>query len=364
MVDLHSEANYPITGIYSFGRGLIARPAIRGDETAYHRMARLKAGQVVMSKLNAWEGALAVVDENFEGTYVSPEYPVFSVDTAHAYPGYLRYLLSWPELWNRLTPRGSMVRRKRTTPSTLLATGVPLPELPEQRRVADKLDAFTDKLNRATDVTPSREHATQLATSGLDRILARWTEGTTKVDQVCSLVNDTVHPGQDHGHAKEFVGLEHISPHFGRRIGSRPLGDEKGRKFRFAPGDVLYGYLRPYLNKVWHADQHGLCSVEQYVLRPNGQMPAELIAACLRSKSTLDKVIDATHNLQLPRLRSGLLLAMDIPFIPAEHHERAIADVQGFEKNARRLDELQQHRAELLTSLRPAFLNAAFSGQL
>ncbi|KOG50553.1 hypothetical protein ADK74_00420 [Streptomyces decoyicus] len=211
---------------------------------------------------------------------------------------------------------------------------------------------------------PSQEHARQLAISGLDRVLARWAEGTTRVDQVCSLVNDTVHPGQDHGHAKEFVGLEHISPHFGRRIGSRPLGDEKGRKFRFAPGDVLYGYLRPYLNKVWHADQHGLCSVEQYVLRPNGQMPAELIAACLRSKSTLNKVIDATHNLQLPRLRSGLLLAMDIPFIPAEHHERAIADVQGLEENARRLDELQQHRAELLTSLRPAFLNAAFSGQL
>ncbi|MFI1027133.1 hypothetical protein [Streptomyces sp. NPDC020951] len=241
---------------------------------------------------------------------------------------------------------------------------MPLPDLVEQRRVADKLDALMAKHAEAMGRVPQKEAARQLVVAGLDRVLAPWAKSTVRVDEVCMSVNDTVHPGGNLGQAEEFVGLEHIAPYFGQQIGSRPLGDEKGRKFRFAPGDVLYGYLRPYLNKVWLADQHGLCSVEQYVLRPNGEMPAELIAAALRSKSILDKVLEATHNLQLPRLRSGLLMAMELPAIPPEHHKQAMADVEAFDQRVRALAERQRHRDDLLTALRPALLDAAFSGRL
>jgi len=213
-------------------------------------------------------------------------------------------------------------------------------------------------------ISPGAEDACQLALSGLDQVLARWATGTIRVDEVCELVSDTVHPGDDPSPAKEFVGLEHVESHFGVRTGSRPLGDEKGRKFRFASGDVLYGYLRPYLNKVWLSDRAGLCSVEQYVLRPNGVMPGELLSAGLRSKSTLDKVLDATHNLQLPRLRSGHLMAMEIPRIPRDRHKQAVADVNAFMQKVRTLDNHQRRRDELLTAVRPALLKAAFTGQL
>ncbi|MFD3729872.1 hypothetical protein [Streptomyces sp. NPDC058632] len=138
-IDVEPNSSYPITGIYSFGRGLIERPAIQGSDTAYTRFARIRSGQIVMSKLNAWEGALAVVGKEFADTYVSPEYPVFSLIEEAADSEYMEHLLAWPELWARLTPRGSMVRRKRTTPSTLLATEVPLPSLSEQRRIAKQL---------------------------------------------------------------------------------------------------------------------------------------------------------------------------------------------------------------------------------
>lgn len=137
--DVQSDSTYPITGIYSFGRGLIKRPVIQGSDTAYTRFARIRAGQIVMSKLNAWEGALAVVGDDFADTYVSPEYPVFSLIEGAADGAYIEHLLAWPELWAKLTPRGSMVRRKRTTPATLLATEVPLPSLSDQRRIAKQL---------------------------------------------------------------------------------------------------------------------------------------------------------------------------------------------------------------------------------
>lgn len=42
------------------------------------------------------------------------------------------------------------------------------------------------------------------------------------------------------------------------------MADLTGRKPRFRKGDIVYGYLRPYLNKVWIAEFDGLCSVDQY----------------------------------------------------------------------------------------------------
>ena len=57
-----------------------------------------------------------------------------------------------------------------------------------------------------------------------------------------------------------------------------------GRKPRFYRGDILYGYLRPYLNKVWIAEFDGLCSVDQYVYRVDASVAdTEFIAWFMRS---------------------------------------------------------------------------------
>ena len=146
-VIVEPDQDYRIAGIYSFGRGLIKRPTINGTETSYKTLTRLYSGRLVMSKLNAWEGALAIVPDEFSGANVSPEYPVFEINTDVAEPDYISHLIKWPALWERLTPRGSMVRRKRTTPSTLMAIKVPLPELDEQRRIAAHLESASNTLS-------------------------------------------------------------------------------------------------------------------------------------------------------------------------------------------------------------------------
>lgn len=236
----------------------------------------------------------------------------------------------------------------------------------DQQRIADKLDLLLSKNDSIVTLIESANfpQAKSISTSGLDRLLAKWTVDSVPVKATCDIICDLVHPGEDPAPAQEFIGLEHIEPHLGRRIGSRPLGDEKGRKFRFQPGDILYGYLRPYLNKVWVADRDGLCSVEQYVLRPNGVMSTELIAAALRSKRSIDRVVDLTHNLQLPRLRSGLLMSLEIPLVPLEQQNQAAAELTTYMKRCERYMDLLMHRCELHASLRSSILNAAFTGQL
>src|SRR5436190_23093397 len=59
-----------------------------------------------------------------------------------------------------------------------------------------------------------------------------------------------------------FIGMEHIEAHTMRLLGTVPAGTMRSNAVHFMPHDVLYGRLRPYLNKVFLPDFEGLCSAE------------------------------------------------------------------------------------------------------
>lgn len=169
-VDVQGDQTYRLAGVYSFGRGLIDRGAIRGSETKYRSLNRLSRGSIVFAKLNAWEGALALVPAEFDGYYVSPEFPVLTLDESNCDRAYLRHVLTWPSLWDQMAPRGSMIRRKRTTTGTFLAAEVPMPSVAEQRRISSTLDKFAEvaaRSERARSLAKGlRESALNAAFSG------------------------------------------------------------------------------------------------------------------------------------------------------------------------------------------------------
>ncbi|HOT29898.1 MAG TPA: restriction endonuclease subunit S, partial [Candidatus Ozemobacteraceae bacterium] len=78
-----------------------------------------------------------------------------------------------------------------------------------------------------------------------------------------------------------FIGMENIESHSRRVLRFERAGDYKSDGFRFFPGDILYGRLRPYLNKVWCADREGICSGEFIVLPPSKSIDSSLLAYAL-----------------------------------------------------------------------------------
>lgn len=145
-VVVEPRATYRTAGIYSFGRGLFERPPLSGAETTYRTFFRLREGQFVYSRLFAWEGALAVVPSNFNGWFVSQEFPTFDIDTGQADAGFVAWLSRWPHVWDALagTTKGLGLRRKRVHPQQLLSVAVPLPPLDEQRRLVRLLNSISD----------------------------------------------------------------------------------------------------------------------------------------------------------------------------------------------------------------------------
>jgi type I restriction enzyme, S subunit len=167
-----------------------------------------------------------------------------------------------------------------------------------------------------------------------------------KLGDVLVFRNDIVHPRDNPRGGATFVGLEHIERDTGVRIGSEAIKLEEmsGRRSRFKKGDIVYGYLRPYLNKVWIADLDGICSVDQYVFQVTPKNDLSYIAHYLRSEIFLKTApIDGTPG-QLPRIRSGEITATPIPLPPLAEQRRIAAILDA-------ADALRQQRRQALRLL-------------
>lgn len=170
-VAIAPDATYTTAGIYSYGRGLFRRPPITGSETNYTKYNRIRKGQFIYSKLFGWEGALATVPEEFDGLYVSHEFPTFHIDDSIADPGYVAHLATWPGLHDKLRDQGTGMgsRRQRVNVDRLISATVPLPDLDEQRRIAARLDAAMAKLSRVEQL---QEQRTKLHTAFRESLIA------------------------------------------------------------------------------------------------------------------------------------------------------------------------------------------------
>ena len=111
-VDLSHE--YHEIGIRSFGRGVFHKEPVSGAALGTKRVFRIKPGDLLLNNVFAWEGAIAVADEEQEGRIGSHRFMTYVVDRNLADPHYLLYYLlseSGLELIRRASP-GSAGRNR------------------------------------------------------------------------------------------------------------------------------------------------------------------------------------------------------------------------------------------------------------
>jgi type I restriction enzyme, S subunit len=167
---------------------------------------------------------------------------------------------------------------------------------------------------------------------------------------------------QDHPDAR-FIGMEHVEAHTMRLLGTIPAREMHSSAERFKPGDVLYGRLRPYLNKVLSPDFAGLCSGEFIIFRKVPHLENRYLQYFLNST---DFVSFASHLNTGDRPRVNFEQLADYPFpLPPLREQRCI--VGEIEKQFTRLDAgvaaLKRVQANL-KRYRASVLKAACEGRL
>lgn len=146
-----------------------------------------------------------------------------------------------------------------------------------------------------------------------------------RLGEVLRRHNEIIHPGDRPSGEARFVGLEHIEAGSGRRIGSSTIdfATMTGRKPTFRSGQIVYGYLRPYLNKVWLAEFDGCSSVDQFAFEVDrGFARPDYVAAFMRSETFLQRAAIVTTTGQLPRIGVDEIAAVEIDLPPLAEQER------------------------------------------
>lgn len=171
VIDVTMDGEYPNLGIFSFGRGVFEKPPIVGLSTSAKKLNRVRAGEFIYSRLFAFEGAYAFVPDEFDGYYVSNEFPSFRVDPSITSARFVASALRSPDQWAELagSSKGLGLRRQRIQVEALLAHEIWFPPLHEQQRVVaglDKLDQLGTLLDR------SNELATAVYPAALNRAFA------------------------------------------------------------------------------------------------------------------------------------------------------------------------------------------------
>jgi len=366
-VTLDPDRRYVEIGVRSFGKGIFHKPPVTGVDLGNKRIFEIGDSELVINIVFAWEGAVAISGRDEKGKIGSHRFLTFQGDPDRVDLSFVKaFLISeWGRGKLLAASPGSAGRNRTLARNGFERLMIPLPPLDEQRRVVNYFSRVEELIARTRARTRARSavEAAVILRTHISRLFEHQ-RGLQKVGDLAQIENLLVRPGDDLGGAQAFVGLEHIAGHFGTRIGAAPVGGELGRKFHFSAGDVLYGYLRPYQNKVWLADRVGLCSVEQFVLRTRDPRDAELLWFALRGQGVLDQVTDMTNNLQLPRLASGKLMDITLKWPDAKARGTLLDNLRRVQAATFRLAEATRTEEKLVAALGSSILNEVFSGQV
>ena len=152
--------------------------------------------------------------------------------------------------------------------------------------------------------------------------------------------------------------LEDVEKETGRLLARiKASGREsKSTKSEFRVGDILYGKLRPYLNKVLVADEPGYSTTEIVALRPYLPICSQYCALALRRPDFVAYVTRLGQGTKMPRLRTEDAAVAPFPLPPIAEQHRIVAKVGELMGLCDRLEAAQTERETTRTHLTAASL--------
>jgi type I restriction enzyme, S subunit len=121
-----------------------------------------------------------------------------------------------------------------------------------------------------------------------------------------------------------YVGLEHIESHTARFIGSTAPQSVKSSTFRFSNEHILYGRLRPYLNKVLAPNFVGHCSTEIFPIKPRTHLSREYLVYWFLSNETVDRINATCTGARMPRADMNEVLNFEFSFPSLPEQQRIV----------------------------------------
>ncbi|WP_261624276.1 restriction endonuclease subunit S [Nesterenkonia marinintestina] len=353
------------------GGGAIRRVIGAGKTPVPFTGYRVQTGQFIYSRIDARNGAFAIVPAELDGAVVSKDFPVFEIRRNRIDDRYLQHFFASGQLEQQIRARSrGATNRRRIKEDEFLGFPIALPPLPEQRRIATILDhadalrakrrqvlAHLDALTQSifNDMFASTPQHARLKDIGVDFVSGKNVIGTeldahptNRVMKVSAISSGT------------FVSSE-----------SKPMPSQYSppESHRVQAGDILFGRASGSLDllgatTVVRGEPEDLFlpdKVWRLVVRPQGPVEAPYVLGVLRSPETRAFIRhNASGAAGVRNIGKAKLLECTAP-LPSLEHQREFANrLEAHQKLRERIEIAAHADDELFVSLQ----SRAFRGEL
>lgn len=338
---------------------------------------KLRTGDTVFSMVRPYLMNIAYIDETISNSIASTGFyvctPAENVNSL-----YLYYLMTSPYTVDGLNRYMKGDNSPSIRKDDIENYAYPIPSLPEQQRIVDRIEGLFAKLDeakqKAQDALDSFEtrKAAILHKAFTGELTAQWRKEhgvgmeswkKSRFDEVATIKSNLVNP-------LDFPDLPHIAPdNIEKKTGvllEYHTVSEDGvtsGKHRFYPGQILYSKIRPYLSKVVVVDFDGLCSADMYPIKAEGN--AKCLWYYMLSEKFLEQASSAGSRSVLPKINQKELSALTVvlPTLKDEQEEivRILDDLLAKEQQAK---ESAEGVLEQIDLIKKAILARAFCGEL
>lgn len=219
-------------------------------------------------------------------------------------PKFMWYVLNSIDISNWAT----LANPPSISKDIVLEQRIPLPPLEVQRQIISELDGYQQIIAGAQAVVSNYKPTIP--------INEMWKTAT--IGELFEVVPDTVNPANETG-TVVYIGLENIESDTGKIVGNLEcdINTIKSTKRVFQNTDILFGKLRPALNKVAFPNKNGICSTDIIVLRSKRKdtLP-EFYSILLRDSKFNKQVLNGVSGGQLPRVDISYLLSLPVYKVP------------------------------------------------
>ena len=339
----------------------------------------IKEGDIIYNKLFAWKGTFGIVPQELDGMFVSDKFPTYELDRTRVSERYLAWFFRHPDVWEqaRMMSTGSAALSKLTlNPPRFLDLVIPLPDLVEQERIAEHIEALAAKVERARQL---RSHSTtesaSLFSAVCENMLVR-AGASAPVRKLSSLVDPS--RGISYGIVQTGTECEGGIPTL--RAGDLRWFHVNTSGVKLVDPEIEKGYLRTRLKG------------RELLLRIRGGVGELAVCPELMAGGNVSReiaVIPLTNEV-LPRFAMFLLSArssqakmrgnvrgtsyvginlkdvreLEIPVPTVSKQQEMLSDLETIKGKLDALANLQSETETELDAVLPAILDKAFKGEL
>lgn len=373
-VEIEPHGTYKQVTVRLFHKGVVLRGENPGSAIQTARQWRVRQGHVLLSRIDARNGAIGLVPSELDGAIVTSDFWAFAVNPQLALPAFLDAYYGTAEFVEacKAASEGT-TNRVRLQPQGFLKIEVPLPPIDEQRRVVSRIEELAAKVQEATAFRRSSCRDTESLLSASFESAFEHAQNAT--------VGDYLKIQSGYAFKSEWFTecgvplVRNANIGHGKIDWSDTVYIPDSRRLEFArfeinEGDILLSLDRPIISsgvKVARVYKNDLpCLLLQRVGRARfttDELMPDYFFAWLRSPRFVT-AIDPGRSNGVPHISPKDVESIHFQPPPLEEQRRVVAFLARLETEINVIRKLQSETVVEIDALLPSIVSKAFRGEL